>query len=107
MAEDQMITEIVEADLQKLYNLLEPIKDETTKLANAYKKLKYGIKIKYHIEWNLKGYAEIRERQKTVILSGQIIPIEDWWDGEEERRTEARKALLDYYGEDESPYRGR
>lgn len=107
MPEDQMITEVVSADLQKLYNLLEPVKDETPELHTAYTKLKYGITIKYHIEWNLKGYVDIRDRQGIVILQGNTYDIETWWDEEEERRTIARTALLDYYSEEETPYKGR
>lgn len=102
-----MIQEIIGADLQKLYNLLEPIKDETPELQRAFHIYKYGKNITYHIEWNLRGYAETRERQGIVIMNRQEYPIEEWWDEEEARRSIARKALLDYYGKEENPYEAR
>lgn len=107
MEKETIIQEIIHADLQTLYNLLEPIKDETKELQAAYKILKNGRTIKYHVEWNLKGHIDIRERQGIVLLQGKEIPLEEWWDEEEDRRSEARKALLEYYSEEDAPYKGR
>lgn len=107
MVNEVIIQEIIKADMQELYNLLEPVKHETKELEKAYNTFKTGKKIRYHIEWNLKGYAETRERQQTVILNRKEYPIEDWWDEEEDRRTAARKALLEYYSEENNPYEAR
>jgi len=103
---DTIIAEIIEADLQTLFNLIEPLKEETNELEDAYKAFKYGIKIKYHIEWNLREIHETRERQGTVILRGQTYDIEEWWDEEEARRSICRKALLEHY-QDDQPYEAR
>lgn len=107
MDNENIIQIIVTADLQTLFNLIEPIKDETEELQEAYKTIKNGKRIKYHIEWNLKGYHETRDRQQLVILKGNTYPIEEWWNEEEERRSTARKALLEYYGEEDRPYERR
>ena len=104
---ETIIQEIIEADLQRLFNIMEPVKEDTDELHEAYLTMKYGKKIKYHIEWGLKELIEIRERQGTVIIQRKEYPIEEYWDEEEERRTAARKALLEYYMEDEKPYEKR
>ena len=104
---EQIISEIIEGDLQVLYNLLETVKNDSEELKKAYKKVKEGIGIKYHIEWNLKGYHEIRERQGIVILNSQQYELEEWWDEEENRRSIAREALLEYYMEEEQRYERR
>lgn len=106
MTDDTIIQEIIRADLQTLYNLLEPIKEETDELKYAYIKFKHGIKIHYHISWNLKGLTETRERQNTILLKGKVYNLEEWWDEEENRRSIARKALMEYYT-DNKPYEVR
>lgn len=106
MSNDTILAEIVNADLQTLFNLMEAVKEENKELEEAYDKLKYGINIPYHIEWNLREIHETRERQGTVILKGKIYDIEEWWDEEEERRTIARRALMNYYNNN-SPYEAR
>lgn len=103
-AKETILAQILEADLQILFNILEPLSEE---MPEVYKAVKYGIKIKYHIEYNLKNIAEIRERQQTVLLQGKTIPLEEWWNEEEERRKTARQALIEYYSKEETPYRSR
>lgn len=102
--EETILQEIIQGDLQILYNLLETVSEE---IPQAYKDVKYGIKIKYHIQNNLQKIVEIRERQKIAILDGKIYPLEEWWEEEEERRKTARKALLEYYTQDQKPYKSR
>lgn len=105
-SKDTILGEVIEGDLQTLFNLLESVSDDSRELKEVYQKFKYGINIIYHIEWNLKGLHEIRERQGTVLLKGKTYPIEEWWDEEEARRKIARKTLMEYY-EDDSPYEAR
>lgn len=101
---ENIISEIVHANLQTIYNMLEPIKDDNEEIKEAFKKFKYGINIKYHIEWNLKGHCEVRERQRIVVMNGKEYDLETWWDEEEERRGIGRSALMEFYGKEETPY---
>ena len=107
MDKETIIQEIIHANLQTLYNLIEPIKEENEELNKAYRILKKGRKLHYHIEWNLKGHAEIRDRQGIAVINGKEYDIEEWWDEEEERRAAARKALMNYYLEEDKPYEQR
>lgn len=107
MNNQEILLKIIEGDLQTLYNLIEPIKEDTKELTEAYKKMKYGITIKYHIEYNLRGHAKTYEKTQEVILNNKTYHLEDWWNEEEERRAITRKALMNYYGEEDSMFEGR
>lgn len=104
---ETVLQEIITGDLQVLYNLLEKDKDETPELAATYKKVKYGIKIKYHIQHLLQKNYTDRSRSNEIQLGTTIYPLEAWWDEEEARRSTARKALYDHYNQEQKPYEGR
>lgn len=105
--DDTIIQEIIQGDLQTLYNLLEAIKEDTPELQEAYRKAKHGITIRYHIMHNLKKNYLDRSRSNEIQLGDTLYPLEAWWDEEENRRAIMRKALLEHYTEDEKPYEGR
>lgn len=106
MSDEAIIKEILEGDLQTLYNMIEMIKDENQELQETYEKAKHGIRIKYNINYNLKGLAQIRDREKRVIVDGKTYPLEEWWDEEENRKSLLRNTLYEYHT-DTKPYRGR
>lgn len=106
MTTNDIMQDIIQGDLQTLWNILSKDKHQTPQLTQAYNKVKNGIKLNYHIEWNLRELHNVRARAQEIELNGTIYNIEDWWDEEKAREDIARQALEEHYGNNDV-YEGR
>lgn len=98
---DEILAQIVEGDLQTLWNLLCVYKDEARVLNDCYLKVKNGIHIDFHINHLLQKNQTERVRSGEVWLLGNSYAIEEFWEEEEARATAARKALLEHFDTDD------
>lgn len=104
---DELIQQVITGNMEVLWNLLGIYKEHDGNIKEAYERFKNGLKIKYHINYNLKKKYNERPRSQEVELNGNVYSDIDWWEEEDARKELARNALMEYLTADDKPWEDR
>lgn len=93
---EDVIELFMSADFDTLFNNFRLIKDENKLFREFYKKVKFGVILKFNINYYLKDLYNFKEKIGLIYINGSEFDIEDFWDEIELREDYMRRALYEY-----------